>query len=180
MSRRPDRLQGTDGIRGQVVPNDDSHVEGLDPVDAFAEKALITPALVERYCRAFVEFLRASELLSGNGKIAVGYDPRDPERHVVGAAIRGVNSAGATALDAGVLATPGLGLFTVTSGADGGIMITASHNPADQNGIKVFLPGTGLKLFPNDDQELSAIVYELSGREDAESSGSVEDVKEAA
>jgi phosphomannomutase len=55
----------------------------------------------------------------------------------------------------GVVPTPLVPLFMLHNGAAGGIMVTASHNPKDQNGIKLFLPFHGMKPLPSDDCDLT-------------------------
>lgn len=155
------RLQGTDGVRGVVAADDDPRIAGLSPSQAFLSLGLLTPAFVETYCRAFVEFLRRAELLPATPVIALGRDPRDRERIITDAAIRGLRAAGVTVHDVGILPTPALALYTVAAEAAGGVMLTASHNPADQNGVKLFLPYAGIKLFPREDRALSAIHREM-------------------
>ena len=62
----------------------------------------------------------------------------------------------------GVVPTPLVPLFMLHEKADCGIMITASHNPNDQNGIKLFSSFHGMKPLPLDDLQLSKYVYAKS------------------
>ena len=163
MSESPPRLQGTDGVRGEVAADGDRRAAGMSAVEAFVRRGLITPSFVELYCYAFAEELLESGLAAPGDEIVVGYDPRDPERRLVTAALDGVAKAGAVPVDVGVLPTPGIGLYAVSRGAGGAVVVTASHNPPDQNGIKLFLPDLGLKLFPADDARLTARMYALEG-----------------
>ena len=87
--------------------------------------------------------------------IVVGWDPRDPSGVFVNAVIKGVRKAGANALVLGVVPTPLVPLFMLHQKADCGIMVTASHNPNDQNGIKLFSPFHGMKPLPSDDLQLT-------------------------
>jgi phosphoglucosamine mutase len=160
---RPKRLQGTDGVRGITASAGDPRVAGLSPVESFLKFGLITPEFVELYCYAFVRELLEAGLAAAGGKVVVGYDSRDRERVLVRAALAGVAKAGAVPVDVGVLPTPAVGIHMVSSGAAGALVVTASHNPPDQNGIKLFLPDTGLKLFPADDERLTNRVYNLEG-----------------
>ena len=161
MSERPARLQGTDGVRGEVAAPGDERLRGVTPVEAYLRHNLITPGFVELYCYAFVEDLVATGLAKRGDEIVVGYDPRDRDRQLVRAAIEGIAKAGARPVNIGVMPTPGVGLYMIATGAGGAVVITASHNPADQNGIKLFLPAYGLKPFPADDVRLTARIYGL-------------------
>lgn len=78
-------------------------------------------------------------------RMVVGMDTRISGDMLAGALSAGLNSAGIDVLYAGVLPTPGLPCLIKSLDADGGLMITASHNPADYNGIK-FFNEKGLKL----------------------------------
>ena len=68
----------------------------------------------------------------------VGRDPRASGEMLEAAVVAGLTSAGAEVLLAGVLPTPALAYLTARHGADLGIMISASHNPMPDNGIKLF------------------------------------------
>ena len=161
MKERPARLQGTDGVRGRVATDEAARRAGFGPIDAFVRKSLITPSFVELYCFAFAKELLATGLASPGSNIVVGFDPRDQDRRLVRAAIEGIAKAGVAPVNVGVMPTPGVGIYMVSSGASGAVVVTASHNPPDQNGIKLFLPWYGLKPFPADDERLTARIYGL-------------------
>jgi phosphoglucosamine mutase len=161
MTGRPARLQGTDGVRGEVAALGDERLSGISPVEAFIRHRLVSPEFVELYCQAFVLDLLETGLAKKGDEIVVGFDPRDRDRRLLRAAIEGIARAGARPVNIGVMPTPGVGLQMVASGASGAVVITASHNPADQNGVKLFLPRFGLKPFPADDERLTAKIYEL-------------------
>ena len=165
MNRRPERLQGTDGIRGTVAAPDDDRLAGTSPIEAFLEHRLISSALVELYCYAFVLETIESGLAKAGDEFVVGFDPRDRDRRLVRAAVDGIAKAGGVPVNIGVMPTPGVGMYMVGSGAGGAVAITASHNPAEQNGIKLFMPGGGLKPFPADDRRLTARLYSLEGED---------------
>ncbi|MBN2847196.1 MAG: phosphoglucosamine mutase [Coriobacteriia bacterium] len=116
------RLFGTDGVRG--VANHD-----------------LTPELAFRLGRAAGHFLADK----GRGSIVIGMDTRRSGDMLEAAVVAGVCSAGADALRAGVVPTPAVAFLARDLGADGGIVISASHNPAEYNGIKFFDRG-GFKL----------------------------------
>jgi phosphomannomutase len=171
-----DRLQGTDGIRRTVARSDDPRVKGLTPQAAFVGKGLLTEEFVELYAYAHVSGLpRGAE-------VVVGWDPRDPEGHFTGAAVRGVRKAGATAVVAGICPTPAVALHLVWRGAAAAIMVTASHNFRTQNGVKVFGPGA-LKMFPEEDRRLTQRVLALDYAKDVRGlppKGVEEDAREEA
>src|SRR5215213_11308943 len=119
------RLFGTDGVRG--LANGD-----------------LTPELALSVAAAAARVLVAHD--SSHRPIAVvGRDPRASGEMLEAAVSAGLASAGADVLRAGVLPTPGLAHLTAETGADLGVMISASHNPMPDNGIKLFSRG-GHKL----------------------------------
>jgi phosphoglucosamine mutase len=115
------RLFGTDGVRG--VANQD-----------------LTPDLALALGRA------AGEVLAPNGEaVVVGRDTRISGPMLEGALAAGLSSAGARVRLAGVIPTPAVAYLTIHEGAAAGAMISASHNPVPDNGIKFFSPD-GMKL----------------------------------
>jgi phosphoglucosamine mutase len=126
------RLFGTDGIRGR-----------------FGEGFLV-PENVSRLGRALGEVAGPS---SGTRRAIVGHDGRRSGSELEQAVARGLAAAGFTVTSAGLITTPGLALLTRLSRFDLGVMISASHNPASDNGIKVFGP-EGEKLPDSTEEEL--------------------------
>lgn len=116
------RLFGTDGVRG------------------IANKEL-TPELAFRLGAAAGHFLGEK----GRGRIVVGKDTRRSGDLLEAALVAGICSSGADALRAGVVPTPAVAFLTRELHADGGVVISASHNPAEYNGIK-FFDRDGFKL----------------------------------
>jgi phosphoglucosamine mutase len=97
----------------------------------------------------FRDLARAAEMLfakenAANFTVCIGRDTRASGEPLFDALLRGF-SAGAIVLDCGIIPTPAIAAVTVSSGADLGIAITASHNPGWDNGIK-FFNATGEKL----------------------------------
>jgi len=117
------RLFGTDGIRG--IANQ------YPMTPQFALQLGI--AVINRFSR------------EGKVKIVVGKDTRVSSDMLEAALIAGITSAGGDVLKVGVLPTPAIAYLTKTLSAQAGIVISASHNPFDNNGIKFFGPN-GLKL----------------------------------
>jgi phosphoglucosamine mutase len=126
------RLFGTDGVRG------------IANRDLTAELALqLSFAAAHVLGRS-----RGSE--TGRSLAVVGRDPRASGEFLEAAVVAGLASAGVDVCRVGVLPTPGVAFLTAADGADFGVMISASHNPMPDNGIKFFARG-GLKL--DDDLE---------------------------
>ena len=122
------RLFGTDGVRG--VANRDLTAELGLALGSAAARRLAGPG--------------------GRRVAVVGRDPRASGEMLEAAVIAGITSEGVDALRVGVLPTPAVAHLTAAYDADFGVMISASHNPMPDNGIKVFGPG-GHKL--DDDTE---------------------------
>lgn len=116
------RLFGTDGVRG--IANRD-----------------LTPELAFRLGEAAGHFLGDK----GAGRIVVGRDTRRSGAMLESALVAGITSGGGDALVCGVVPTPAVALLVRELGADGGVVISASHNPPEYNGIK-FFSREGLKL----------------------------------
>lgn len=84
-------------------------------------------------------------------KVLIGRDTRISGHMLEGALLAGLLSIGAEVMKLGVISTPGVAYLTKAMGAQAGVMISASHNPVEDNGIKFFGPD-GFKL--SDEQEL--------------------------
>jgi len=135
------RLFGTDGIRG--VANVD-----LKPSIAFALGRATAHRLVEP-----------------GGTIVVGQDTRRSGDMFVTAIAAGATSMGVTVHSAGVVPTPALAFLAADGEFAAGIMVSASHNPAEDNGLKV-LDADGLKLDDAVEDELEQLIWradELTG-----------------
>ena len=121
------RLFGTDGIRG---------VANVEP---------LTPELAFRVARQLVSTL--GEHGTERVRVVIGRDTRISGELLESAMVAGVLSAGGECYTVGVLPTPGIALLTRALEAQGGIVLSASHNPYEDNGIKLF-SGEGTK-FPD-------------------------------
>ena len=121
------RLFGTDGIRG--VAN----------VDLTAEIALNVAVSA---AHVLIEHLHTG---SRRPTALVGRDPRASGEFLEAAVVAGLASAGVDVVRLGVLPTPAVAFLTAADGADLGVMLSASHNPMPDNGIKLFDSG-GFKL----------------------------------
>jgi phosphoglucosamine mutase len=130
------QLFGTDGIRG--VANTE-----------------LTPELLVGLGRSLVRTLR--EEGTERPQILVGRDPRASGEMLEAALSAGVTSAGGDVVSAGVLPTPGVAYLTAETSADAGAMISASHNPVEDNGIKFFGPSGG-KLTDDEEHRIEALL----------------------
>jgi phosphoglucosamine mutase len=131
------RLFGTDGVRG--VANR----------ELTAELALALGAAAARHL--------ASSSGPGRRFAVIGRDPRASGEMLEAAVIAGLSSEGVDALRVGVLPTPAVDYLTGAYDADFGVMISASHNPMPDNGIKIFGPG-GRKLDDDTEDQIEDLV----------------------
>jgi phosphoglucosamine mutase len=139
------RLFGTDGIRG---------VANVD----------LTPTLAYDLGRAVGHLLEAS-----GRRVVIGQDTRRSGEMLVAAVSAGLASVGADAIQLGVVTTPCLAHAAASGAYAAGIMVSASHNPADDNGLKV-LSG-GRKIDDEVEEELERLIFQaesLPGRTNAE------------
>jgi len=146
---RPSRIQGTDGIRREVRLAASAACRGLTPQEAFERRGFITEEFMELYAYCHTRALKKNE--GGPLEIVIGWDPRDASGKFTRRVVAGVRKAGATARVLGTVPTPLVPLYMLYKNAAGGFMVTASHNPKDQNGIKTFLAFRGMKLLPDND-----------------------------
>jgi len=126
---------GTDGVRGKA--NED-----------------LTPEVALALGRALVTVLH--EEGEKRPSILVGRDPRWSGDMLEAAMIAGITSAGGDAVSVGVLPTPGVAYLTARSTAGAGVMLSASHNPVGDNGIKFFGPD-GFKLSDDEEQRIAEL-----------------------
>ncbi len=100
----------------------------------------LTPAVATEYGRAFGTFLMGSSESSGvRLKVCVGRDSRPSGEELLSAVAAGLCSVGIDVVDIGIVSTPCVGVMLRHLGCAGGIVITASHNPVEYNGIKLLL-----------------------------------------
>src|SRR5574337_1173882 len=118
------RLFGTDGVRG------------------IANQEPITPATVVKLGRAAAYLFKSP---GARRNIVSGKDTRLTGYMLETALTAGITSMGVDVLLVGPLPTPGIAFITRSLRADAGVVISASHNPYEDNGIK-FFSGDGLKL----------------------------------
>lgn len=132
------RLFGTDGVRG------------------VANKEL-TPELAFKVGRAGAYVLTCET--SHRARIVVGKDTRISCDVLENALIAGILSVGAEAVRAGVIPTPGIAYLVKNENFDAGVMISASHNPFEHNGIK-FFSSAGYKLSDAIEERIESIIID--------------------
>jgi phosphoglucosamine mutase len=132
------RLFGTDGVRGKA---------GEYPLD---------PATVRRIGTALVR-----ALVHDRPRVLIGRDTRESGEWIERELANGAQGAGAEVVSAGVIPTPGVAYLTRAEGFAAGVVISASHNPYEDNGIKVF-SGTGEKFTEKVEREVEAIVADTT------------------
>ncbi|MFC3994678.1 phosphoglucosamine mutase [Nocardiopsis sediminis] len=133
------RLFGTDGVRG-VAGRDLTATLALDLAAAAAR--VLTPEGREEGARP---------------KAVVGRDPRASGEFLEAAVVAGLAGAGVDVVRLGVLPTPAVAYLTAELDADFGVMLSASHNPAPDNGIKIFGRG-GQKLADSAEDEIEEAI----------------------
>ncbi len=129
------RLFGTNGVRGTI--NDSLTVELVSGL------------------------ARATGTVLGPGRIAVGRDSRMGGEMYVSAVVSGLLSTGCDVIDLGLVPTPCLQFMVPRLGCSGGVMVTASHNPPEFNGVKV-LGSDGIEV-PRSAEEQIEKVYREGG-----------------
>ncbi len=135
MSRR---LFGTDGVRGHA---------GQPPLD------------VDTIRRLGVALVRALPHDAGPTHLLIGRDTRESGEWIERELAHGATAAGAEVISAGVMPTPAIAYLTGSRHFVAGLVISASHNPFEDNGIKVFA-GTGEKYTERLEAEVEAIVFD--------------------
>src|SRR5258708_29734464 len=122
----PKELFGTDGIRG---------VRGIAPLDE---------AMLEGAGRSLGTYLKQT---SPAARVLVGMDTRESGPHIAALLAAGLGHAGVTVDFAGIITTPGVACLVRQRGFQAGAVISASHNPFHDNGVKLF-SSAGMK-FPD-------------------------------
>lgn len=134
------RLFGTDGIRGVV---------GTE----------LTVELAMKIGRAVGCALTENQ--RHKAKIVIGRDTRISSEMLSSAMAAGIFSSGADVIDVGIVPTPAVAYLVIKNNAEAGVMISASHNPYEYNGIKVF-GGDGFKLSDELEEKIESTVFSES------------------
>lgn len=152
LKNKPPKLFGTSGIRGKIG-------------------TVVTADLALKIGKAI------STLLGPGHSVVVGYDSRTSNQMLEKALSAGILEGGCDVLSLGMAPTPLVGYATKKMGADAGIMITASHNPSQDNGIKVW-NRNGMAYRPSQEEELENIFYsEIFNYASWSEIGKIKDIK---
>src|SRR5512139_1643068 len=130
------KLFGTDGIRGEA------NRHPMDAAMAFAVGQAVTHILKKK---------------DHTTRIIIGKDTRISGYMLESALESGITSMGGSPYLVGVLPTPGIAFVTESMRADAGIVVSASHNPFQDNGIKIF-SGSGFKLSDEQENEIEGLI----------------------
>jgi len=152
---------GTDGVRGQA-------------------NSELTPEIAFKLGR-FGGHVLAQHIEADRPSVLVGRDTRISGRMLEYALVSGLLSVGAEVLRLGVVSTPAVAYLTHQQNATAGIMISASHNPAEDNGIK-FFGADGFKLSDEQENEIEELINSKEDnlpRPSAEGIGNSEEYKES-
>jgi len=134
-------LFGTDGIRG---------IPGEYPLD---------DATLERVGLALGKHLREQ---TPHPKVLIGRDTRESGPHIAECIARGLASAGSEPVSAGVLTTPGVAFLVNRDGFSAGVVISASHNPYHDNGVKL-ISSSGMKFSDSVEAALEHVILSKNG-----------------
>ncbi len=155
------RLFGTDGVRGKA---------GDYPLD---------PPTVRRLGAALVRGLRHDDepgtAVQGPIRFLAGRDTRESGAWIERELAAGIRSQGGTLTSAGIIPTPAVAYLTPRMSYTAGVVISASHNPFEDNGIKVF-SGAGEKFTETLEQHVEAIVADTSWSVAASNGDDVEQI----
>ena len=139
------QLFGTDGIRG---------IPGEYPLD---------DATLERVGCALGLHLAAQKNANSNAaRVLIGRDPRESGPHIAELIARGLVLAGAEPVSAGIVTTPGVAWLVSREGFSAGVVISASHNPYHDNGVKL-ISSSGMKFPDAAEHEIERLILSPNG-----------------
>jgi phosphoglucosamine mutase len=142
-TQRTKQLFGTDGIRG---------IPGEYPLDN---------ATLERVGAALGQYLQAPKN-NADPRVLIGRDPRESGPRIAELIARGLASAGAEPVSAGVITTPGVAWLVSREGFSAGVVISASHNPYYDNGVKL-ISSSGMKFPDTVEREIEHLILSPNG-----------------
>jgi len=144
-TERAKQLFGTDGIRG---------IPGEYPLD---------DATLERVGSALGLHLTAGKHANSKAaRVLIGRDPRESGPHIAELIARGLASTGAEPVSAGVVTTPGVAWLVSREGFSAGVVISASHNPYHDNGVKL-ISSSGMKFPDAAEHEIERLILSPNG-----------------
>jgi len=144
-NRMAKELFGTDGIRG---------IPGKYPLD---------DATLERVGQALgKQVLAQGQAQGARPRVLIGRDTRESGPHIAERIAQGLDAAGAEAVSAGVLTTPGVAWLVSREGFAAGVVISASHNPYHDNGVKL-ISASGMKFPDAVEADLEGVILSTNG-----------------
>ena len=148
-------LFGTDGIRGEVCESPNSDDQAISDL---LEDRKISATLMKLVGEAL------SRIVDSNSQGIIGWDERPDNPELVTSLTIGLHLGGCKVVHAGVCATPALHNALLETNSALGCMITASHNPVTDSGIKVF-DSKGYKTNPEMEELISEIIVQLAAED---------------
>lgn len=134
------KLQGTDGMRGNLLAD---HLSTFEALTLYLRERKVVPALFELAAHSLASLLLETKSITEEDTCTFGEDGRDmvTKGQFAQAVIRGFNLEKIKVYNTGVLATPGVILYAAYAQSRIAAILTASHNPANQNGLKFTFDG---------------------------------------
>ena len=152
-------LHGTDGIRGKVSPSPETDLEALQ---AIVDKREVNGRAFMIIGEAIGEIL--AEKNDAYPKVVIGWDRRPGNAMLVSGLTDGLHSSSVRVIHGGIVATPGLHDAVLGTNADAGLMVTASHNPYTDSGVK-FFDSNGRKSMPELERKISDLAWKIAEKE---------------
>ena len=151
-------LHGTDGIRGKVSASPKTDLEALE---AIIDRREVNGRAFMIIGEAIGKIL--AEELDDYPKVVIGWDRRPGNAMLVSGLTDGLHSSSVRVIHAGIVATPGLHDAVLGTKSDAGLMVTASHNPYTDSGVK-FFDSSGRKSMPSLERRISDLAWEIAER----------------
>ena len=151
-------LHGTDGIRGKISASPKTDLEALE---AIVHRREVNGRAFMVIGEAIGQIL--VEELDDYPKVVIGWDRRPGNAMLVSGLTDGLHSSSVRVIHAGIVATPGLHDAVLGTKSDAGLMVTASHNPHTDSGVK-FFDAKGRKSMPSLERRISDLAWEIAER----------------
>ena len=151
-------LHGTDGIRGKVGASPKTDLEALE---AIVQRREVNGRAFMVIGEAIGQIL--AEELDDYPKVVIGWDRRPGNAMLVSGLTDGLHSSSVRVIHAGMVATPGLHDAVLGTKSDAGLMVTASHNPHTDSGVK-FFDANGRKSMPSLERRIADLAWQIAER----------------
>ena len=151
-------LHGTDGIRGKIGASPKTDLEALE---AIVQRREVNGRAFMVIGEAIGQIL--AEELDDYPKVVIGWDRRPGNAMLVSGLTDGLHSSSVRVIHAGMVATPGLHDAVLGTKSDAGLMVTASHNPHTDSGVK-FFDAIGRKSMPSLERRIADLAWQIAER----------------